>query len=61
MNLEKLSLKKDEHYAVSNLLQSIENARIYCSYLENSELRYELEEAIERFKKKVEKKIANSY
>lgn len=60
-NIETLSLSEKNYYAVSNVLQSIENARIYCSYFENDDLRWELDEMIERFKKRVEKKINDNF
>lgn len=60
-NIEMLSLSGKNHYAVSNVLQSIENARIYCSYFEHNDLRWELDEMIERFKKRVEKKINDNF
>lgn len=60
-NIETLSLSDKNHYAVSNVLQSIENARISCSYFENDDLRWELDEMIERFKKRVEKKINDKF
>lgn len=56
MNVEKLSLKKQQ-YAIYNILQSIRNAQTYCSYLEIPELRWELEEMIRKFQKRVERKI----
>lgn len=52
-------------YAKENILQSIENCISYASYISGgysdefplNDLRYELEEMIERFKKRVEKKF----
>lgn len=62
-NIGALSLSDKNYYAVSNILQSIENARIYCSYFEshNNDLRYELEYMIENFKQKVQKKINENF
>lgn len=57
MNVEKLSLKKQQYYAIYNILQSIRNAQTYCSYLGIPELRWELEEMIRKFQKRVERKI----
>ena len=61
MNMKKLSLSDKNQYAVTNILQSIDNAKTYCSYIENYELRFEIEEIIEKFKKKVEKKIFDNF
>lgn len=61
MGIKKLSLSEKNQYAVTNILQSIDNSRTYCSYLENGELRYEIEEMIEKFKKRVEKKISDNF
>ena len=62
MDLSKLSLSKKNYYAISNILQSIENARTYCSYLENNEeLRWELDGMIQRFIKRVEKKVNDNF
>jgi hypothetical protein len=61
MDIKKLSLSEKNQYAVTNILQSIDNTRTYCSYLENSELQSDLEEMIEKFKKKVEKKISDNF
>ena len=61
MDIKKLSLSEKNQYAVTNILQSINNSKTYCSYMENPELRFELEEMIEKFKKKVEKKISDNF
>lgn len=57
MNVEKLSLKNNSKQYIYNILQSIRNAQTYCSYLEIPELRWELEEMIRKFQKRVERKI----
>lgn len=61
MDLSKLSLTEKNYYAISNILQSIENARTYCGYLENDALRWEFDETIERFIKRVEKKVNDNF
>lgn len=61
MDIKKLSLSEKNQYAVTNILQSIDNTRTFCSYIENPELQFELEEMIEKFKKKVEKKISDNF
>lgn len=60
-NIETLSLSDKNHYAVNNVLQSIENARAFCSHIEPDSLRRELDEMIKRFKEEVEKKINDSF
>lgn len=57
MDISKLSLSSQNRYAITNILQSLENAQTYCSYIEKSELDVELEELIEKFIKRVERKI----
>lgn len=57
MDISKLSLSSQNIYAITNILQSLENAKTYCSYIEKSELDVELDEMIEKFIKRVEKKI----
>lgn len=52
-----MNTKEKNEYAKSNILQSIDNAAIYCSYFEYTDLHWELVEMIKRFKKIVEKKI----
>lgn len=45
-------------YAKDNILQSLENVISYASYIDTDDnLRYEIEEMTERFKKRIEKKI----
>lgn len=61
MNVKILSVTEKTEYAIRNTLQSIENARIYCSYLDKGDLRQELEEMIQRFQKRLEKKINDNY
>ena len=61
MDLSKLSLTEKNYYAISNILQSIENARTFCIYCENDALRWELDEMIQRFKKRVEKKVDDNF
>lgn len=48
---------KNIEYAKDNILQSLENVISYASYIGVDDLRYELEEMTERFKKQVEKKF----
>lgn len=52
-----MNTKEKNEYAVRNILQSIDNAATYCSYFGFTDLRWELTEMIESFKKRVEKKI----
>lgn len=52
-----LSLTDEQEYAVRNIMQSLQNAKTYCSYLDDNDLRWELESMIERFIKRTEKKI----
>ena len=61
MDISSLSLTDKQTYAVRNIMQSLENAKIYCSYLDKSDLRSELEEVIEKFIHKVEDKINDNY
>lgn len=45
-------------YAKDNILQSLENVISYASYIDTDDnLRYEIEEMTEHFKKRVEKKF----
>lgn len=57
MNISLLSLTDKQEYAVRNILQSLQNAETYCSYLDNNDLRCELESMIERLVKRTIKKI----
>lgn len=50
---------KNIEYAKDNILQSLENVISYASFIGDDDLRYELEEMTERFKKRVEKKFKN--
>lgn len=61
MDISSLSLTDKQAYAVCNIMQSLENAKTYCSYLDKSDLRSELEEVIEKFIHKVENKINDNY
>lgn len=61
MNASLLSLTEKQEYAVRNILQSLDNAKTFCSYLDKDDLRYELEEMIGRFGKRVEKKIDENF
>lgn len=61
MNVKLLSVTEKTEYAIRNTLQSIENAIIYCSFFEKGDLQQELEEMIQRFLKRVEKKINDNY
>ena len=61
MNTKTLSVTEKTEYAIRNTLQSIENARVYCSYFDDSALGYELGEMIERLKKRLEKKINDNF
>lgn len=46
-------------YAKANMLQSLENARTYTSYMgeTDNEMRWELDEDIAEFKQKIEQKL----
>jgi len=61
MDISLLSLTDKQAYAVRNIMQSLDNARTYCSYLDKSDLRSELEEMINRFIKRVEKKVNDNF
>lgn len=61
MDISLLSLTDKQAYAVRNIMQSLDNARTYCSYLDKSDLRSELEEMIEKFIHKVEDRINDNY
>lgn len=56
-----MNTKEKNEYAIRNILQCIDNAATYCSYLEYTDLRWVLAEMIERFKKRVEKKINDNF
>lgn len=60
-DINKLRLSDDNKRAVRNIIQSLENARTYCSYLKDTDLRGELETMIERFQKRVENKINDNF
>jgi|GEM_PF-7007696 hypothetical protein len=61
MNISLLSLTEKQAYAVSNILQSLNNAKTFCSYLDKGDLEHELKNMIDRFVKQVEKKIDENY
>lgn len=61
MDISSLSLTDKQAYAVCNIMQSLENAKTYCSYLDKSDLRSELEEVINRFIRRVEKKVNDNF
>lgn len=61
MDISSLSLTDKQTYVVRNIMQSLENAKTYCSYLDKSDFRSELEEVIEKFIHKVEDKINDNY
>lgn len=61
MDISSLSLTDKQADAVRNIMQSLDNAKTYCSYLDKSDLRSELEEMIEKFIHKVEDKINDNY
>lgn len=61
MNISLLSLTDKQADAVRNIMQSLDNAKTYCSYLDKSDLRSELEEMINRFIKRVEKKVNDNF
>ena len=44
-----------------SILKSLDNAKTFCSYLDKDDLKYELEDMIERFINRVEKKISDNY
>lgn len=55
------NLSGDNYYAARNMIQEIENAKTFCSYFEDSDLRWELDEMIQCFIKRVEKKINDNF
>lgn len=61
MDISTLSLTEENEYAVRNILQSLHNAKIYCSYLDRQDLSFELENMIERIIKRAEKKINDNF
>lgn len=61
MDISSLSLTDKQADAVRNIMQSLDNAKTYCSYIDKSDLRLELEEMIEKFIHKVEDKINDNY
>lgn len=61
MNISLSSLTDRQEYAVRNILQSLQNAKTFCSYLDNNGLRYELESMIERLVKRTVKKINENF
>lgn len=61
MNISLLSLTDKQAYAIRNILQSLENAKTYCSYLDKQDLSLELENMIERIIKRVENKINDNF
>lgn len=61
MALSKSNLTERNYYALRNILQSLENARTFCGYLENDALHWELDEMIQRFTKRVEKKVNDNF
>ena len=61
MNISLLSLTDKQEYAVRKILQSLDNAKVFCSYLDKNDLRKELEDMIERFIKQTEKKINENF
>lgn len=61
MDVSLLSLTDKQAYAVSNIMQSLENAKMYCSYLDNADLRYRLVGMVERFIRRTEKEINSNF
>ena len=61
MNISSLSLTDKQAYSVLNILQSLDNAKTYCSYLDKQDLGFELEYMIERIIKRVKKKINDNF
>lgn len=61
INISSLSLTDKQAYAVRNILQSLYNAKTFCSYLDNPDLSSELEEMVSRFIKRTEKKIKDNF
>lgn len=61
MNISLLSLTEEQAYAVRNILQSLDNAKTFCSYLGNGDIEHELMNMIDRFIKQLEKKIDENY
>ena len=61
MDILLLSLTDKQVYAARNILQSLENAKTYCAYLDKSDLGIELESMIERIIKRAEKKINDNF
>lgn len=56
-NISLLDMSDKQSYAVTNILQSLDNAKTFCSYLDKDDLKNELEDMIKRFIKRTEKKI----
>ena len=52
-----MNTKESNEYAIRNILQCIDNAAIYCTYITDPSLFWELKGLIERFRDRVEKKI----
>lgn len=61
MDISSLSLTDNNEYAVRNILQSLGNAKTYCSYLDKQDLSFELDNMIECIIKQVEKKINDNF
>lgn len=55
------SLTGTQEYAVRNILQSLQNAKTYCSYLDDNDLRWELESMIELLAKRAVRKIKENF
>ncbi len=61
MDISLLSLTDKQTYAIRNILQSLENAKTYCSYFDKQDLSLDLENMIERIIKRVENKINDNF
>jgi hypothetical protein len=56
-NISLLDMSDKQSYAITNILQSLDNAKTFCSYLDKDDLKNELKDMIKRFIKRTEKKI----
>lgn len=58
---EDYDMNGDEMWNISNILTSLENARIYASDFPNHPLGWEIDEMLERFKNQVRDRFENIY
>lgn len=60
-NLSSLSLDEESLYGVLQVLQSLDNAITFASYIQKGEVRYKTEDMVDRLEKRIKRLLNENY